>query len=841
MNRPLDALRGFLIPVVGVGVGSALWTCGPDATLVPAPPPAPKEVCNFRDDNGDGQVDEGFDWSVGPWTTVVTPATRGQTLKAVRLSDGSVAVAGGDGAGYCNVALHVGADRGFVVVLSETGTLLRGPTFTSIKQHGFVLPAIAAGAGGEIGALFSSTDYSTQNSVSCDGTPACTSCPVYFGRFDGVTLSDKGSHILPSGGAGAPLDLGWTAAGYVALTDESASIARITWRGSDGTATTPSFALNRVTAGNLTVGPDGVAWVGYTRMPDAIQLGLLSLDGKTELLPATPLSTADGLGLTGRSATWLGHDLAVTWTEKGSGSENQARVARWSTTGEIVAGPLDAGGADEKGYVPFDIVAIDNNVAIALNSHGKGDWKLLRLRGDLTPVATPRGALSLGKRPDGDSIAVVAAGAGLLVVRSNYGSSDGKGSVEVARVTCLPWSKSAQSGSAYDATHQIATDGAGNVILAGGFQGTLDLGAGQLTSATKNDVYLGKLDPYGNTIWSKRFGDTRERIAGGVAANNAGNIAIAGSYSGAVSNGFAARLDGDGNPLWSQELPGEGANAVAITGMGGVLAAGGLNTGATDHGAFVSKFAANGTSALWSKQFSNGARNAAFGVAADRVENVLVTGSFQNTVDFGCGNRTSPGTNADDVFVVELGDDGKCIWSNRYGDDANQKGTAVAVMSTGSVVAGEFYGSIDFGDGLGPHTSAGALSDVFVVALDTGGKAVWSRQFAGKDEKHAGGIAVDAAGNVLVAMTFGGTVDLGGSTLTSAGKTDVGVVKLDPKGKLLWGQRFGDSERQQVSGVAVDGAGGVLLTGSFAGSIDFGNGPLTSPNGAAIFIAKLAP
>jgi hypothetical protein len=39
---------------------------------------------------------------------------------------------------------------------------------------------------------------------------------------------------------------------------------------------------------------------------------------------------------------------------------------------------------------------------------------------------------------------------------------------------------------------------------------------------------------------------------------------------------------------------------------------------------------------------------------------------------------------------------------------------------------------------------------------------------------------------------FGGTVNLGGSDLTSAGGVDVFVAKFDPSGVHQWSQRFGD-------------------------------------------------
>jgi len=83
-------------------------------------------------------------------------------------------------------------------------------------------------------------------------------------------------------------------------------------------------------------------------------------------------------------------------------------------------------------------------------------------------------------------------------------------------------------------------------------------------------------------------------------------------------------------------------------------------------------------------------------------------------------------------------------------------------------------------------------------------------------------------------------MDCGGGPLTSAGGTDIFVVKFDPNGNHLWSQRFGDSDSQYGTGVAADATGNVILTGSFYGTVDFGGGPLTDAcnEQADIFVAK---
>ena len=90
----------------------------------------------------------------------------------------------------------------------------------------------------------------------------------------------------------------------------------------------------------------------------------------------------------------------------------------------------------------------------------------------------------------------------------------------------------------------------------------------------------------------------------------------------------------------------------------------------------------------------------------------------------------------------------------------------------------------------------------------------------------AAALAVDAAGNILVAGQFEGTIDFGVGPLTSL-KTDGFVAKLSPTGDGLWSKRFGEVKSQDLaSGIAVDASGTVIVTGIFEGTVDFGGGAI---------------
>jgi hypothetical protein len=180
---------------------------------------------------------------------------------------------------------------------------------------------------------------------------------------------------------------------------------------------------------------------------------------------------------------------------------------------------------------------------------------------------------------------------------------------------------------------------------------------------------------------------------------------------------------------------------------------------------------------------------------------------------------------------------GALLWSERFGDATTQRPETVAADASGNVLLGGwFYGSIDLGGG--PLASMG-LDDAFLAKLDAGGHHLWSRRFGDVQSQKITAVAIDNAGDVIVAGTFAGVIDLGGGPLTSAGGLDVFLAKLDPDGNHMWSRRFGDAKNQTAVSLAVDGTGNVLVSGDFLGAVDFGGGPLTSAGGLDVFLVKL--
>jgi hypothetical protein len=182
---------------------------------------------------------------------------------------------------------------------------------------------------------------------------------------------------------------------------------------------------------------------------------------------------------------------------------------------------------------------------------------------------------------------------------SSVGSYDGYVATYSAQGTPL-WSRRV-GGTQSDEGLGVALDGGNNVILTGSFQGTANVGGGNLTSAGNRDVFLAKYAAAsGAHLWSQRFGGSSLERINAVAVDGAGNIALVGYFVGTTNFG--------GGPLtaWAFE------------------------------DIIVAKYTAAGAP-VWSQRFGRVDNERGTGVTIDPAGNVVTTGYFFSFLDFGDG------------------------------------------------------------------------------------------------------------------------------------------------------------------------------------------------------------
>jgi hypothetical protein len=101
----------------------------------------------------------------------------------------------------------------------------------------------------------------------------------------------------------------------------------------------------------------------------------------------------------------------------------------------------------------------------------------------------------------------------------------------------LRWSK-AFGTNAVATSLSVAADG--RILMAGYFQGTIDLGVGELRSAGGYDIFAAMFDADGSPRWAQRYGDERQQFLVNGTHGSRGSIVLAGSFHGTMDFGGGA-------------------------------------------------------------------------------------------------------------------------------------------------------------------------------------------------------------------------------------------------------------------------------------------------------------
>ncbi len=253
----------------------------------------------------------------------------------------------------------------------------------------------------------------------------------------------------------------------------------------------------------------------------------------------------------------------------------------------------------------------------------------------------------------------------------------------------------------------------------------------------------------------------------------------------------------------------------------------------------------------WARAMGGSSAEEGTAVAVDTSGNVYTTGSFySSTSDFDPGPRVSNLINAGgrDIFVSKLDSNGNFVWAKGFGSSGDDSAYDIVVDTSGNAyVTGRFKNTVDFDPGLGVSNlvSAGAY-DVFICKLDSSGSLVWAKSMGGISTCEGNGIFVDDSGNVYTTGNFYGTVDFdpgaGFFNLSSAGRHDFFISKLDSSGNYVWAKSLGGSSYDAGNDIFVDKSGNVYTTGNFQGDVDFDPGVGTYSlfgGGDDIFVSKL--
>ncbi|HFE38724.1 MAG TPA: hypothetical protein ENK06_09975 [Gammaproteobacteria bacterium] len=375
-----------------------------------------------------------------------------------------------------------------------------------------------------------------------------------------------------------------------------------------------------------------------------------------------------------------------------------------------------------------------------------------------------------------------------------------------------PWTQ--QFGTvAPDAGQAIAIDADDNVYTAGNTGGSL----ASLNPGVDNDIFITKHSKHSLLLWSKQLGSKDADNITDLVIDAANNLYLTGysygDFSGTNNGGadiIVLKLDSDGNLIWQKQIGAEQddiATAIQLDANNDLIIAGYSDTDFNGNNSsglkdiIVMKMTTDGTQ-TWSQQFGTFTLDFANDVATDSENNIYITGYTEG--DFGTGNA-----GLTDIFLSKLDSSNTIQWTRQIGSSLDDQARALAIDSSDNIyITGFSNGSLN------SNTAFGG-SDQFILKYDKDGVLLDSAQMGTSADDQAYGMVIDDNDNILLTGYSNG--DLSG---TSAGNSDLTIIKMTSNITTLWRQQYGSEGIDLGFAMTRDSNNNLYVTGSSDGELD---------------------
>lgn len=343
--------------------------------------------------------------------------------------------------------------------------------------------------------------------------------------------------------------------------------------------------------------------------------------------------------------------------------------------------------------------------------------------------------------------------------------------------------------------------GPNNTIVFTGYFRDLDAGCGRLRSKHFDDILLGTLSADGRCVWTRGYGSTDNDSGNALAVDRLGNMTVFGSFKSGTNFGggplttigyaglFAASFTSDGKHRWSRSLWGHplvNPKAAAVDEAGQVYVTlwfqdtidigDGPRKSQGKSDILLAALSPDGR-LQWSLSVGGAESDYANGLYVDpHTGDILLAGSFQQSVDIGGDHLTSAG--GADAFVARFDKGGKVKWARSLGSPEHDGLQHLALDAAGNIYAlGYHTAPLTYGES---HLQHLGRSDLLLVSMGPDGSPRWAMSLGGPQYDASTGVLVEPSGRILVAGSFHTQATFGPVHLTSAGGMDMFVAALRP-------------------------------------------------------------
>jgi len=317
----------------------------------------------------------------------------------------------------------------------------------------------------------------------------------------------------------------------------------------------------------------------------------------------------------------------------------------------------------------------------------------------------------------------------------------------------------------YEESVSVATDATGNVYLTGYFFSSIDFDPSEneyimnVTSDSSNGFIM-KMNAAGEFVWAKQIGASGASYSGSVKVAQNGEIYVLGAFTGATdlnpaANGeflvesagkdiYLLRLDATGNFLnaYTSAVLNESSTTEAprftTDALGNIFIIGNfmgtvnfdpmqngsgftLSTDGFLYNSFVLKISPEGTPA-WVKKITGNGMTLTYDIAVSAQNNILISGYFTGSAEFGTINIAQQSPNYMDSFFAKMNANGEFQSANSFAGTGGADGHEIELGPENSIyLSSAYHETVDLNPLEGELTMAAAgnegYADIYLIKL----------------------------------------------------------------------------------------------------------------------------
>lgn len=311
-----------------------------------------------------------------------------------------------------------------------------------------------------------------------------------------------------------------------------------------------------------------------------------------------------------------------------------------------------------------------------------------------------------------------------------------------------------------------------------------------LCGSWDGDLMIMRTDPYGDSLWTKTYGEVGEDCGFCIKRTQDGGFIVTGLRATACGDLWLLKTNAHGDTIWTTTYGGPQDDIgfwVEPNTDGGYIVCGQTESLGGLFGTWLLKTDSLGDT-VWTKIYED------LSGSPGRRFRQLSDGGFIIFTNILFGTNW-------DAYVIRTDSMGDTLWANAYGGQFNETVTSFVPTDDGGYLLSGYIGF------------PGATPDGWLLKIDSLGNVQWTQVYGGPGYEEYRSICRTLDGAYVLC---------GVKSLSPMGYVDVWLMKVDANGDSLWARTWGDGQADEASDVKLCYDGGYVLAGGafLAGSYD---------------------